>query len=95
MRIGTFLRANTIAGPGQPFRDRRFWRRSSRKLSSLRFASTSCCRWHDLRHTFCSRPAQAGVGLKVIQEQLKTRRLGCRPATLAWTTRCSITRYRS
>ena len=25
-------------------------------------------RWHDLRHTFCSRLAQAGVNLKVIQE---------------------------
>jgi integrase len=25
-------------------------------------------RWHDLRHTFCSRLAQAGKGLKVIQE---------------------------
>jgi hypothetical protein len=26
-------------------------------------------RWHDLRHTFCSRLAQAGVSLKVIQEE--------------------------
>lgn len=35
---------------------------------ALRVAKIKNLRWHDLRHTFCSRLAQAGVGLKVIQE---------------------------
>ena len=34
----------------------------------LKDAKIDNLRWHDLRHTFCSRLAQAGVSLKVIQE---------------------------
>jgi len=36
--------------------------------SALKEAKIKNFRWHDLRHTFCSRLAQAGVSLKVIQE---------------------------
>jgi integrase len=35
---------------------------------ALKDAKIENFRWHDLRHTFCSRLAQNGVGLKVIQE---------------------------
>jgi len=35
---------------------------------ALKQAKIKDFRWHDLRHTFCSRLAQAGVNLKVIQE---------------------------
>lgn len=35
---------------------------------ALKDAKIENFRWHDLRHTFCSRLAQKGVGLKVIQE---------------------------
>ena len=35
---------------------------------ALKDAEIENFRWHDLRHTFCSRLAQKGVGLKVIQE---------------------------
>ena len=34
----------------------------------LKDAKIEKVRWHDMRHTFCSRLAQKGVGLKVIQE---------------------------
>jgi site-specific recombinase XerD len=37
-------------------------------VSALRRAKIKNFRWHDLRHTFCSRLAQAGVNLKVIQQ---------------------------
>jgi len=45
-------------------------------------------RWHDLRHTFCSRLAQAGTGLKVIQEGAghKTIAMSARYAHLDKTT---------
>ena len=36
--------------------------------AALEEAKIRSFRWHDLRHTFCSRLAQAGVSLKVIQE---------------------------
>jgi integrase len=36
--------------------------------SALRRAKIKNFRWHDLRHTFCSRLAQRGASLKVIQE---------------------------
>jgi integrase len=36
--------------------------------SALRKAHIKHFRWHDLRHTFCSRLAQSGASLKVIQE---------------------------
>lgn len=36
--------------------------------AALHEAKIKQFRWHDLRHTFCSRLAQAGVSLKVIQE---------------------------
>jgi integrase len=44
--------------------------------------------WHDLRHTFCSRLAQAGKGLKVIQEAAghKTIAMSARYAHLDQTT---------
>lgn len=35
---------------------------------AIKEAKINNFRWHDLRHTFCSRLAQAGVNLKVIQE---------------------------
>jgi integrase len=35
---------------------------------AMKDANIENFRWHDLRHTFCSRLAQSGVGLKVIQE---------------------------
>ncbi|MGA2438379.1 MAG: site-specific integrase [Acidobacteriaceae bacterium] len=35
---------------------------------AIKDAKIANFRWHDLRHTFCSRLAQAGVNLKVIQE---------------------------
>jgi integrase len=45
-------------------------------------------RWHDLRHTFCSRLSQAGKGLKVIQEAAghKTIAMSARYAHLDQTT---------
>ena len=45
-------------------------------------------RWHDLRHTFCSRLAQSGVGLKVIQEAAghKTIAMSARYAHMDQTT---------
>jgi integrase len=45
-------------------------------------------RWHDLRHTFCSRLAQAGVSLKVIQEAAghKTIAMSARYAHMDHTT---------
>lgn len=36
--------------------------------SALKEAKVKNFKWHDLRHTFCSRLAQSGAGLKVIQE---------------------------
>jgi integrase len=36
--------------------------------TALRRAKIKNFRWHDLRHTFCSRLAQSGASLKVIQE---------------------------
>jgi integrase len=36
--------------------------------SALRRAKVNDFRWHDLRHTFCSRLAQRGASLKLIQE---------------------------
>jgi integrase len=45
-------------------------------------------RWHDLRHTFCSRLAQRGVSLKVIQEAAghKTIAMSARYAHMDHTT---------
>ncbi len=37
-------------------------------FEALKHSKLNNFRWHDLRHTFCSRLAQAGVNLKVIQE---------------------------
>jgi len=34
----------------------------------LKEAKIKNFKWHDLRHTFCSRLTQSGAGLKVIQE---------------------------
>lgn len=57
-------------------------------LSACKRAKVKKLRWHDLRHTFCSRLAQAGVSLKVIQEAAghKTIQMSARYAHLDRTT---------
>lgn len=54
----------------------------------LKEAKIKDLRWHDLRHTFCSRLAQAGVSLKVIQEAAghKTIAMSARYAHMDHTT---------
>jgi integrase len=42
--------------------NKNWWAQAKRRAKVNHF------RWHDLRHTFCSRLAQRGVSLKVIQE---------------------------
>jgi site-specific recombinase XerD len=56
--------------------------------SALRKARIRDFRWHDLRHTFCSRLAQSGASLKVIQEAAghKTIAMAARYAHLDQTT---------
>jgi len=56
--------------------------------SALKEAKIKEFRWHDLRHTFCSRLAQAGVSLKVIQEAAghKTIAMSARYAHMDHTT---------
>jgi integrase len=56
--------------------------------TALRDAKNKNFRWHDLRHTFCSRLAQAGVSLKVIQEAAghKTIAMSARYAHMDHTT---------
>jgi integrase len=44
--------------------------------AALKDAKIKDFRWHDLRHTFCSRLAQAGVSLKVIQEAAGHKTIG-------------------
>lgn len=55
---------------------------------ALKDANIKNLRWHDLRHTFCSRLAQAGVSLKIIQEAAghKTIQMTARYAHLDRTT---------
>lgn len=50
---------NVVFGIGD---NKKWW------AAALKQAKIKDLRWHDLRHTFCSRLAQAGVSLKVIQE---------------------------
>jgi integrase len=56
--------------------------------AALKEAKIKNFRWHDLRHTFCSRLAQAGVSLKVIQEAAghKTIAMSARYAHMDHTT---------
>lgn len=56
--------------------------------SALKEAQIKNFRWHDLRHTFCSRLAQAGASLKVIQEAAghKTIAMSARYAHMDHTT---------
>lgn len=56
--------------------------------AALREAKIKNFRWHDLRHTFCSRLAQAGVSLKIIQEAAghKTIAMSARYAHMDHTT---------
>ena len=56
--------------------------------AALKEAKIKEFRWHDLRHTFCSRLAQAGVSLKVIQEAAghKTIAMSARYAHMDHTT---------
>lgn len=51
--------ANSVFGIGD---NKNWWG------SALRRAKIKNFRWQDLRHTFCSRLAQRGASLKVIQE---------------------------
>ncbi len=62
--------------------NRSWWERALKEAEIENF------RWHDLRHTFCSRLAQAGKGLKVIQEGAghKTIAMSARYAHLDQTT---------
>jgi integrase len=62
--------------------NRSWWERA------LNEAKIKDFKWHDLRHTFCSRLAQAGMGLKVIQEAAghKTIAMSARYAHLDKTT---------
>jgi len=55
---------------------------------ALKEAKIKKFRWHDLRHTFCSRLAQRGVSLKVIQEAAghKTIAMSARYAHMDHTT---------
>jgi integrase len=60
---------------------------------ALKDAEIENFRWHDLRHTFCSRLAQNGVGLKVIQEAAghKTIAMAARYAHMDQTSlRCAL-----
>ena len=56
--------------------------------AALKEAKIKKFRWHDLRHTFCSRLAQRGVSLKVIQEAAghKTIAMSARYAHMDHTT---------
>lgn len=56
--------------------------------AALKDARIKAFRWHDLRHTFCSRLAQAGVSLRVIQEAAghKTIQMSARYAHMDHTT---------
>ena len=65
--LGRERRAMDIPNPSEPdvvfdIRDNKNW-----WGSVMRRAKVKKFRWHDLRHTFCSRLAQRGVSLKVIQ----------------------------
>ena len=66
--LGRKRRAKNKPNPSAPdvvfaIRDNKnWWAQAMRRAKVYRF------RWHDLRHTFCSRLAQRGVSLKVIQE---------------------------
>ena len=72
--------------PGNVFRNgenKKWW------LAALKEAKITNLRWHDLRHTFCSRLAQSGASLKHIQEAAghKTIQMSARYAHLDKTSR--------
>jgi integrase len=50
---------------GEPLAGPRYWFEKA-----IRKAGVSDFHWHDLRHTFASRLAMAGVGLRAIQDAL-------------------------
>jgi integrase len=50
---------------GEPLCGPRYWLEKA-----IRKAGTADFHWHDLRHTFASRLAMAGVGLRAIQDAL-------------------------
>ena len=56
--------------------------------AALKDAKIKAFRWHDLRRTFCSTLAQAGLSLKVIQEAAghKTIQMSARYAHMDHTT---------
>lgn len=53
--------------------------------TALRLAGITRFRWHDCRHTFCSRLAMQNQNLKVIQVLADTKQLRLRPNMLIWT----------
>jgi integrase len=68
--LGLQRRDRSGTQPNQSPQDVVFAKADNKKwwLAALEEAKIKNYRWHDNRHTFCSRLVQAGVHLKVVQE---------------------------